>query len=44
MGGIGVTTYHALGFDQNGKVFHLQKEIYEDGEETEWYESDYSRS
>lgn len=39
MGGIGVTTYHAIGFDKNDKVVRFTQHIYSDREENDdWYE------
>jgi len=39
MGGYGVDTRHALGYDKNGKFFHWKKDTYSDGEETDWYDA-----
>jgi hypothetical protein len=39
MGGIGVDTKHALGYDKNGNFFHWKKDTYSDGEETYWYDA-----
>jgi len=39
MGGEGVTTYHAIGINDQGKIVKFQKQIYHyDNSETDWFE------
>jgi len=39
MGGYGISTYHALGYDKDGNFFHWKKDVYEDEDDSVWYDA-----